>query len=82
LIAHIGELLPAGKLGAGRGNKNSKGGLPFSKPTLSAYRKVATHKKKIDQYFPAYKSWSRVATSDRSPQRRHGRPSSWPPIQT
>lgn len=53
LIDHIGELLPAGKVGAGRGNKNSKGDLPFSKPTLSAYRKVTAHKDKIDDYFAA-----------------------------
>ncbi len=43
LIAHIGKLLPAGKVGAGRGNKNSKAPLPFSKRTLSAYRKVTKH---------------------------------------
>jgi hypothetical protein len=43
LVARLGRLMPPGKVGAGRGNKNSKADLPFSKPTLSAYRKVGKH---------------------------------------
>jgi len=51
LIAHIGKLLPAAPpddRGQGRnGNKSSKAALldlPFGKPTLSNYRKVAKYR--------------------------------------
>ncbi len=51
LIAHIGALLPGDNKG-GRGKKTGKDGLPvFSKPTLSAYRKVTAHREKIDAHF-------------------------------
>lgn len=52
-IAKIAELTPPGKKGAGRGNKNSAPRAPFSKHTLSAYRKVFDHVRRIDKYAKA-----------------------------
>jgi len=48
LIAHIGKLCPTaprgGKPDRGKGKILADGKLPFSKNTLSAYRKVSVHK--------------------------------------
>ncbi len=48
--AKLGELMPRGKVGAGRGNKNPTPVEYFPPSTISAYRKLADHKDKLDQY--------------------------------
>lgn len=56
IVAKLGELMPAKPpKEKGRGKKG-KAGLPFSKPTISAYRKVAKHVKQIDGYYAQSKS--------------------------
>ena len=49
--AHIGKLCPAGKVGAGRGNKISYDTGGFNKNTLTAYRKLAKAAEKLDDYY-------------------------------
>ena len=49
--AKIGELLPAGKVGAGRGNKIDTLGVDFSKRALAAYRKLHNHREKLEEYY-------------------------------
>jgi len=48
--AKLGELMPRGKGGAGRGNKNTTPGEHFPPSTIAAYRKLADHKDRIDEY--------------------------------
>lgn len=49
--AGLGELLPAKPPSEkGRGKKNGNAALPFSKPVIAAYRKLAAHKDKLDAY--------------------------------
>lgn len=50
-MARLGELLPA--MPPGRGKKNRQPVLQFSRPTITAYRKVAQHKAGIDDYYRA-----------------------------
>ena len=51
--AKIGEMLPAGKVGAGRGNKIPEQPVDFNPSTIAAYRKIAANKSKIDEYAEA-----------------------------
>lgn len=49
--AKLGELMPRGKVGAGRGNKNPGGAPGFSDShTISAYRKLADNRDKFASY--------------------------------
>ncbi|MFP6691947.1 MAG: hypothetical protein VB875_02930 [Pirellulales bacterium] len=48
--AKIGELMPRGKVGAGRGNKNRAPAAPFSDNTVKAYRKIAANRDKLAAY--------------------------------
>lgn len=48
--AKIGELLPAGKVGAGRGNKMPEQPVDFNPSTIAAYRKIFANKAKIEEY--------------------------------
>ena len=45
--AKLGELMPRGNVGAGRGNKNGKAALPFSRPTVQAFRKIADNQDRL-----------------------------------
>ena len=76
--AKLGELMPAkppNDRGQGRGGKeSSKPGLPdFSKPTISAYRKLATNADRLDEYYEA------EAVSDDDSEAVTSTP---PPVQT
>jgi len=52
--AKLGELAPAKPpKEKGRGKKNGNAGLPFSKPALSAYRKLAANSDRLDEYYEA-----------------------------
>ena len=52
--AKIGELLPAGKVGAGRGGKSKQSDcVDFDHSTIAAYRKIAANKAKIGELLPA-----------------------------
>ena len=50
--AKLGEMLPATPPSKkGRGRKNGKAALPFSKPAISAYRKLAANRDKLEAYY-------------------------------
>jgi len=49
--AKLGEMMPRGKVGAGRGNKTPKPLGDFSEPTITAYRKLAANRDKLEDYY-------------------------------
>ena len=73
-VAKIGELVPA-KSREESGAMKGKGGkvtlLPFTKPTLAAYRKVKSNEARIDDY---YQARSTEAQEDTPAPTRAGEP--------
>jgi predicted AlkP superfamily phosphohydrolase/phosphomutase len=62
--AKIGELMPKGKIGAGRGNKNSEANSLFSNHIKFSYRKLQKHESRIPEYREKVDSHNAEKTND------------------